>query len=367
METRSFSVKVGGNAYPLTIGRHLEGELRKRVAMHPRHRIAVITDSRVGELWGPHIIWALRGLSHEPALLRFPAGERHKTGETVSALYDKLQKRRFGRDTLIMAFGGGVVGDIAGFVAATYQRGVPFIQVPTTLLAMVDSSVGGKVGYDMNNVKNLIGAFNQPRAVIVDLNFLSTLPKRQVLNGLFEAIKMSFIRQRRSLELARKLNLVNPLKTSDVLQEIVWRAVRLKAGVVQRDEKEQHERKILNFGHTVGHSIESLSGYRKPHGFCVALGMLVEARISERLGILSSNDADLLEKYLAAFGIHRSELRKYSIADILAATRSDKKTLGGQPHYILLNSIGGVRVDGGRYAHPVSDAVVKTALSSLRQ
>jgi 3-dehydroquinate synthetase len=219
----------------------------------------------------------------------------------------------------------------------------------------------------MNNVKNLIGAFNQPRAVIVDVNFLSTLPKRQVLNGLFEAIKMSFIRQRRSLELARKLNLANPLKTPDILQEIVWRAVRLKAGVVQRDEKEQHERKILNFGHTTGHAIELLSGYRKPHGFCVALGMLVEARISERLGFISSNDADWLESYLAAFGVHRSELKKYSIPDILAATRSDKKTLGGQPHYVVLESVGSVYVDAGKYAHPVPDAVVRTALSSLRQ
>jgi len=367
METRSFSVKVRGDGYPLTLGRHLEGELRKSVAMYPRHRIAIITDSNVGELWGSHITWALRGLDQEPTLIRFPAGERHKTEGTVSALYKKLQKRRFGRDTLIIAFGGGVVGDIAGFVAATYQRGVPFIQVPTTLLAMVDSSVGGKVGYDLNDVKNMIGAFNQPRAVIADVNFLSTLPKRQVLNGLFEAIKMSFILQHRSLKLAKKLNLADPLKTPDVLQEIVWRAVRLKAGVVQRDEKEQHERKILNFGHTVGHPIESLSGYRKPHGFCIALGMLVEAKVSELLGVLSSNDADWLEEYLATFGIHRSELKKYSTTDIIAATRSDKKTLGGQPHYVILETVGSVHVEDNRYAHPVPDAIVKTALSRLRQ
>lgn len=365
LTTRTLSATVGGNRYPIIIGQSLESDLFKEARKFEGYKIVVIADSKVGKLWGDHVLSALHFLSKEKVLITFPGGEERKTMQTSLKLLDDLEKLQLGRDTLIIALGGGVVGDVVGFVASIFLRGVPLIQVPTTLLAMVDSSVGGKVGVDTKLGKNRIGQFKQPSAVIADLQFLETLPKKHLVNGLFEVIKMSITSDGRSLKLVKKLDLDDPFSKPKLLQDVVFRAVRYKAGVVRRDETEKNERKVLNFGHTIGHAIELLSGYRKLHGYCVALGVLAEIRIAERLRVLSSKDADTIEEYLAGFDIKRSEFKKFSVPDVIAATRTDKKVRVGQPHYVILESIGSVHVKDGQYVLPVPDSIVRATLNNL--
>ena len=360
------SVHVSSSiSYPVVIGTGLEKELLAAVAKERDGRIAVITDSIVKRLWGTQMTRLLKRSGRNVDLISFPAGERNKNQSTVTHLQHELLKRGFGRDTLIIAFGGGVVGDLAGFVAATYLRGVPYIHVPTTLLAMVDSSIGGKVGIDTPYGKNTIGAFWHPKAIISDLRFLKGLPKTQLISGLLEAVKSFFTSDKSSLSLARKLDLNDPLKNANVIQGIVYASVAHKAGVIARDERESNGRKVLNFGHTIGHAIELLSGFKIPHGYAVGYGILAETKISELLGHLSAKDRAAVHDYLAALGIRGNAISRFSIPAILRTTRSDKKTRGGVPHYVLLSSIGSVYKRDGKFAQPVKDSVVRRALRSL--
>jgi len=362
---KKLSVSVRGTTYPIVIGMHLEKQLVQVVEREGRRRIAIIADTTTRRLFGNRILRLLGKSGRLAELLSIPPGERSKNEKTVSAIQHALLKKRFGRDTVVIALGGGVVGDVAGYVAATYLRGVPYIQVPTTLLAMVDSSVGGKVGVDTKYGKNMIGAFYQPRAVIADLAFVSTLSKEQVVNGLIEAVKKFMTSEKGSLAFVEKLDSAHPLKRPRVLQEIVYRSVRIKARVVMKDEEEKNERRILNFGHTIGHAVEFLSGYRLPHGYAVAYGMLVEARVAELLGILPVSERVAIDRYLARFGIKPSGLKKYPVTKVLRVIRGDKKTRRGIPHYVLLNSIGSVYVKGRQYAHPVPERIIRKAYESL--
>lgn len=365
MTPKRVTVRTRGGSYPVVIGMNLERELVRAVEREGKRRIAIIADSTTAKRFGARIVRHLRKAGHDVELVHFSAGERFKNQATVSSIQHALLKKRFGRDTLIIALGGGVVGDVAGYVAATYLRGVPFIQMPTTLLAIVDSSVGGKVGIDTPHGKNLIGAFHQPRAVIADLSYISSLKKRQVVNGLVEALKKFLTSEKRSLPLIEKLDLAHPLRTSRVLQQIAYRSVFLKARVVRKDEEEKNERRILNFGHTIGHALEFVSRYKLPHGFAVGYGMLVEARVSEHLGLLPRQDREKLERYLGDLGITASLIKKYSISKVLSAARGDKKARRGEPHYVLLTSLGSVYTKGGQYAHPVPERVVREAYRSL--
>jgi 3-dehydroquinate synthetase len=237
--------------------------------------------------------------------------------------------------------------------------------MPTTLLAIIDSSVGGKVGVDTKYGKNLIGAFYQPRAVIADLSFVSTLSEVQVVNGLMEAVKKFLTSDKPSLALALKLDTKRPLKNPKLLQDIVYRSVRSKARVVMMDEEEKNKRRILSFGHTVGHAVEFLSGYALPHGFAISYGMLVEAKVSEFSGILSAKDFAFVAAFLRHFGFRSKVLRKYPVTKVLKVIRGDKKVRRGVPHYVLLASIGSIYKKGGQYAHPVSDRIVRRAYETL--
>lgn len=362
---RRVQVRLREASYPIIIGFHLEQELVRAVEREGKRRIAIIADSTTRELFGKRIAGLLKKAGRDVVLVSFPAGEKHKTEKTISSLHHALLKKRFGRDSLILALGGGVVGDVAGYVAATFLRGVPYIQVPTTLLAIIDSSVGGKVGVDTPHGKNLIGAFHQPRAVIADLAWVSSLKKRQVVNGLIEALKKFTTSEKRSLALIAKLDLAQPLRTPRVLQDIAYRSVYLKARVVMRDEEEKNERRILNFGHTIGHALEFVSNYKLPHGYAVGYGMLVEARIAEELGLLKARDRKTLEANLARLGITADDLKKYSISKVLRAARGDKKARGKIPHYVLLTSIGSIYKKGGEYAHPVQERIVRKAYERL--
>ena len=351
-----FSSGIPDADYTIIVGTSLEKELVAAVQDLGAGRIAIISDETVAKKWGKGVASVLRA-----ELLTFPAGEKNKTQETVSALQSELLKKRFGRDTIIVALGGGVVGDVAGYVAATFLRGVPYIQVPTTLLAMVDSSIGGKVGVDTEYGKNTVRAFWQPRAVIADLRFLAGLPLREVKSGLLEAIKGFFTSDKVALVLIDSLDLDDPLSKPTALQEIVVRAMKFKAGVVARDEREENERRVLNFGHTVGHAIELLSGYRVPHGFAVGYGILVETKLAEDLGILSDKDRAIVVEYLARFGIAPAGLKEYDSDAVIEAMMGDKKAKAGTIYCVLLDGIGSVYTAGGQYAHPVESSAVREA------
>lgn len=361
-----FSSGIRGADYPIIVGIDLGKELAEIVGQEASGaRIAIISDDTVAGRWGSRVLDALKkaGLSSE--LLTFPAGEKSKRQETASTLQDELLKRRYGRDTLVIALGGGVVGDVAGYVAATFLRGVPYIQIPTTLLAMVDSSIGGKVGVDTAHGKNTVGAFWQPRAVVADLRFLEGLPQREVVSGLLEATKTFFTSDKNALKALDALNIDDPLSSPEPLQDIVVSAMKCKAGVVARDEREENERRILNFGHTIGHAIELLSGYSMPHGFAVGYGMLVEAKVAMDLGVLSANDYAALLPYLERLGIFPAGLKDFGIDMVLEAMKGDKKTRGGVTYCVLLNGIGSVSTEGGEYAHPVAEEVIRKAYESI--
>ena len=332
---------------------------------HLASAYVIIADTTTARLFGKSLHAKLLKAGAKNLLLTVPAGEKAKSQLHKTRLEETMLRKGIDRKALVLALGGGVVGDLAGFVAATYMRGIPYIQVPTTFLAMIDSSIGGKVGVDTKHGKNLIGAFYQPRAVITDLAFASSLTERQVVNGLMEVVKKFLTSDKRGLPLAFLIDPRNPMKDPRLLQEVMYHSVKTKVRIIMADEEEKNERRVLNFGHTVGHAIEFLSGYKLPHGFAIGHGMLLEAKISELLGILPAKDFATVEALLARFGAKRSTLKKYPVGKILQAAKGDKKTRRGVPHYVLLKTIGSVYTKGGQYAHPVPDRIVRKAYASL--
>jgi 3-dehydroquinate synthase len=272
-----------------------------------------------------------------------------------------------GRDTVILALGGGVVGDLAGFTAATYMRGIPYIQLPTTLLAMVDSSIGGKTGIDTPQGKNLIGAFWQPTAVVADLDCLKTLSPTQLINGLIEAIKMFLTSDKTGLDYVQ--HNLEKIVAGDIeaLSYVISHAIAIKIDVVQRDEKEQNLRMILNFGHTIGHALEKMTHYDLLHGYAVGLGILVEAKIAQLKGLLSAEDYHTIEMLLAELEITRDHLLGFDPKEIIQNTKSDKKTKHGHVNYILLEKLGKYHEKNAHVAHPIDDELVTQAFLTLRE
>ncbi len=363
--SRTILLKTADAECPITVGINLEKEMLAAVKSVQPENIAIIADSTTAKLWGEQVLSLVRKSGTPADLFTFPEGEDNKHQETVTSLHHALLEKHYGRKTLILALGGGVVGDVAGYVAATYLRGVPYLQMPTTLLAMVDSSVGGKVGIDTPFGKNTVGAFYLPHAVLTDLQFLSKLPREHVVNGLIEAIKEFFTSDADAIEEVKKINLDDPLSTGAALSDVVCRSIGIKVDVAMRDEREENERRILNFGHTIGHALELLSKYTILHGYAVAYGILVESKISELLGILPAQDRKSVADYLAHFGVTPEPIKKFASADIIAATKGDKKVRAKSPHYVLLEKIGAVYKKDGQFAHAVEDAVVERALASF--
>lgn len=296
----------------------------------PAYRYALITDSTVEKLYGEKLVQALNAAGLTTELFSFEAGEQSKNEATKQMLDHALLEKNYGRDTVILALGGGVVGDLAGFVAATYLRGVPFVQIPTTVLAMVDSSIGGKVGIDTAFGKNLLGAFWHPRLIVADLNTLDTLSEKERINGWFEALKMFVCLDAESF--ARAKNGFDPT--------LLERAMQLKMQVVEKDEREAGLRAILNFGHSVGHALEKLSHYTLPHGYAVALGMLVEARASVELSRLNESVWKDIIQVLTALGVRASDLKKYTFESVWKALQNDKKNRDGEVRWVVLEDIG---------------------------
>ncbi|HWE41336.1 MAG TPA: 3-dehydroquinate synthase, partial [Gemmatimonadaceae bacterium] len=329
----------------------------------PAHHYAVVSDPNVAPLYAERVRASLAGADPAAAmsLLLVPPGEEHKTRELWAHLTDELLAGGAGRDTTIVALGGGVVGDLAGFVAATYMRGIPVVQLPTTLLAMVDASVGGKTGVDTPAGKNLVGAFHPPAAVIADPDTLASLPAAELRSGGAEMIKHGVVADARYFD---EVAAVLPRLAADdtgipgELAALIARSVEIKAAVVADDEREHGRRKVLNFGHTLGHAIEAASGYRLLHGEAVAIGMALESEIAERIGVAAAGTAMRVRAALTAGGLPVVVPPGIDPARILAATRSDKKARGGRVEYALPAAIGTMAGAESAWGLPVADEIV---------
>jgi 3-dehydroquinate synthase len=277
-----------------------------------------------------------------------------------------MLEAQFGRDAAVLALGGGVTGDVAGFVAATYYRGLPFVQLPTTLLAMIDSSIGGKTGVDVPAGKNLVGAFHQPRFVLADIDLLASLPKPQLASGMAEAIKHGAIRDATYFA---SLEDSAPVLARDLarLEAIVRGSIEIKAAVVAADEKEAGQRQVLNFGHTVGHAVEALSGFELLHGEAIAIGMAVEARIAESAGLAVNGLTERLTELLERYGLPTAIPGSLSTDALLEVMGSDKKVRAGRIRFALPCEIGTVaRSDDGAWTVPAEARVIRQVLDSAR-
>jgi 3-dehydroquinate synthase len=331
---RSYQIKVGGGLLP-----RLGVECAQ---LKLGQRCAVITDSNVGRHFAQAALKSLSASGFQPVLITVPAGEKSKRIAMVEKCYDQLAAHRLERKSFIVALGGGVVGDLAGFVAATYLRGIPFVQVPTTLLAQVDSSVGGKTGVNLKAGKNLVGAFYQPQLVLCDLDALKTLPKREYISGLAEVIKYGVIYDA-VLFAQLERNLPKLLqREAATLAAVIARCCEIKADVVGQDETESGLRAILNFGHTIGHAIENSSGYGKfLHGEAIAIGQVAAARLSQKILGLPSGDVARIEKLFARAGLPvKIKLSLVQRKKLFAAMKLDKKVSGGEIKFVLARKIG---------------------------
>jgi 3-dehydroquinate synthase len=333
---RSYAIKVDGG---------LVARLGAECAqLKLGRRCAVITDSNVGKHFAKAALKSLAASGFEPVLITIPAGEKSKRLEVVGDCYDQLAAHRLERKSFLVALGGGVVGDLAGFVAATYLRGIPFVQVPTTLLAQVDSSVGGKTGVNLKSGKNLVGAFYQPQLVLCDLDTLKTLPKREYVSGLGEIIKYGVIYDA-SLFAQLERNLPKLLRRdAATLAAVVARCCEIKADVVGQDETESGLRAILNFGHTIGHAIENSSGYGKYlHGEAIAIGQVAAAKLSQNILGLPVGDASRIEKLFTQAGLPvKIKLSPSQRKKLFAAMQLDKKVSAGEVKFVLAKKIGRV-------------------------
>jgi len=343
---KMIKVSLRENPYKIVIGREILSQLGTRLKkLNLGCHAVIVTDPHINQHHGKVLIRGLKRSGITVKVFTVPQGEKSKSAKMALGLMEKIARYDVMKNAFIIAFGGGVVGDLAGYVAAAYKRGVPYIQVPTTLLAQIDSAIGGKVGVDLPIGKNLIGAFYQPKLVYSDVSLLATLSKRQIKNGLAEAVKYGVIDDKHLFHYIDKN--VEKIIQADLktLLEVVIRCSRIKTKVVVADEKEtKNIRTILNFGHTVGHAIEAAGGYSTyHHGEAIALGMRVAMDISHQKRLVSSKEAKKLNEVLTKIGLPQKIL-KVRINDILRFMMHDKKFLQGRNRFVLAKKIGEVKV-----------------------
>jgi 3-dehydroquinate synthase len=354
-------VPLGKRSYAIKIGPRLITRLGDECArLKFSSRCAIITDTNVGKRYAKPAFESLVNAGFEPSLVIVPSGETAKSFKTVHPCYDKLAAHRMERKSFIVALGGGVVGDLAGFVAATYLRGIAFVQVPTTLLAQVDSSVGGKVGVNLKSGKNLVGAFHQPRLVICDLETLDTLPQREFRAGMAEVIKYGIIYDAalfRQLERDLPRLLRREPKT---LAAVIARCCEIKAEVVSKDETEGGLRAILNFGHTIGHALEAISRYGKfSHGEAIAIGQVAAAKLSQKSVHLPASDVERITELFKRAGLPTdTPFNAAQRTRLFAAMRLDKKVSGGEMKFVLAT-----RIERVAWGQPVPDRAIHEVLN----
>jgi 3-dehydroquinate synthase len=359
---RKIPVTTKFGQYTVSVGSGILDSLSKRMpALDSKQRklIFLLTSPEIWALWGQRVQASLA--PHQPIVLFLPAGERHKRMSQVERLTTEMTKAGGDRSSLLIAFGGGVTGDVGGFVSAIYMRGIDYIQVPTTLLSQVDSSVGGKTGVNLQTGKNLVGSFYPPQAVIADIELLRTLPQRELRAGIYESIKAGLIRDAalfRFIEGHRELiDKGDPAS----IEKMVAASIRIKAEVVTLDERELGVRMFLNFGHTLGHAIEATSGYRALlHGEAIAWGMMAALDISRRRNMVTEAAARRIEALILSF--QPPPLPSVSAKRLLQAASGDKKNRAGVRRFVLLQGLGDAVV-----AEDVSDAEVLAAIAAIRR
>lgn len=366
--THTVSVQLSERSYSILVGRGLLSEAGPQIAAavggKPEGRLALVVSSpAIARRYGAATVDSLQAAGFSVAEVSVPAGERAKTLASVRRLYQALYAHAADRRTVVVALGGGVLGDLAGFAAASFARGLDFVQIPTTLLAQVDSSVGGKTGVNFDAAKNLIGAFHQPRLVVIDPDTLRTLPRRQLRSGLAEVLKYGIICDKEfwsllGAEMPGLLDLSSPQ-----LEYVLAHCCALKGQVVEQDEREGGLRAILNFGHTVGHALEALTHYRTyTHGEAIALGMVSASLIGEEVGVTCAGDTAALLSGLQAAGFAVRLDPAHDIGEIVRLLAWDKKSHAGSARFVLMEEIG--RVTCG---HAVPDAAIRKALVRQQQ
>jgi 3-dehydroquinate synthase len=333
-------VELGSRSYDACIGSGglgRAGPMLKELGLSGK--AVIIIDTTVRGLYGERLERSLSGAGFRVSVLEVPPGEEQKSLATAGRLYRELTGAYAERQTPVLALGGGVIGDLAGFVAATYMRGVPLVQLPTTLLAQVDSCLGGKTAVDHDGLKNVIGVFYQPRLVVADIDTLKTLPVAEMANGIAEVIKYAAIRNRELFAyLEGVLGRAASLEAA-ALERMVLESVKIKAEIVAIDEQDSGLRGILNYGHTIGHAIEAASGFRFRHGQAVAMGMVAAARVSRRLGMLSDDDVFRLVGLIRKASLP-TEVPALKIEEIIQAMKHDKKVKRDRVRFVLLEAIG---------------------------
>jgi len=351
MNAINVNVSLGKNSYTIHIGDGLlaSGDWLEQSALfriHPKRQVCIVTNTVIADLYVNKLVQNLSAYAQELTIetVILPEGEIHKNAASLDLIYERLLVRGFARDCLVIALGGGVVGDIAGFAAASYQRGVAFVQIPTTLLAQVDSSVGGKTGINHCLGKNMIGAFYQPQTVVIDTDVLNTLPRREISAGMAEVIKYGLIRDKAFLHwLDDHMQAVLVLKPG-LTAEAIRRACQHKAAVVEADEKDQGLRATLNLGHTFGHAIETLTNYNiYLHGEAVAIGTMMALKLSQQLGYLKSSDVEFARRLFERAGCPTSLRQcdaKLTPEIIREAMQRDKKVTAGRLRLIVLKALG---------------------------
>ena len=327
------------NSYKVFIGKNLDlaKELKKGKF---GQKYCIVTDSITLKLFGNSLLKYLRKNDIEAELVSFQQGEKFKTLKTIETLAEEMIKKGFSRKDAIIALGGGVVGDLAGFLASIFQRGMPYIQVPTTLLAMVDSAIGGKTGVDLKAGKNLLGTITQAKAVFIDTNYLKTLPINQIRSGLAEIIKYGIIQDAKLFKFIED-NTDKILKLDEkAINYIIKRSVEIKAELIQKDEKEAGKRMILNYGHTYGHALEKLSNFTLLHGYAISIGMVIVNKIAVEKGLLKVADAERIKKLFIKVGLPVTTMKKLSNKDI----KNDKKRDGDYINLVFATKIGAVTI-----------------------
>ena len=357
---KTIDVRLGQNSYSIHIGSGILSQTGQRLnELGYSGKAVVITNPVVMKLYGNVVKLSLIEAGYKTTILEVPDGEESKSLESAGKLYQQLAESGAERSTCILALGGGVIGDLAGFVAATYMRGVPLVQLPTTLLAQCDSSIGGKTAVNHGQLKNEIGAFYQQKITVSDITTLKTLQQEELTSGLAEVIKYALIKDELFfVYLEKNLDLIKALD-DNVLETIVAKSAQIKAEIVESDERDMGLRNILNFGHTIGHAVESSTNFQVAHGQAVAIGMVAAAMIASELNILDSGNVTRLKKLLEKAGL-TTKLPPVEVKKVIQTMRYDKKVQNGKIRFVLPRNIGQVFITGD-----VSPAIVEKVLEEM--
>ena len=360
MQILNLRLNPPAQTIPIFVGQALWQEIRKFLKDNfSTHQTFVISDENVVRIYGEQIENHFRSINRYGGIISFPAGEESKSRQWKAKLEDQLFEKKAGRDSLIVAIGGGVTGDLAGYVASSLHRGIPLIQVPTSVLAQVDSSVGGKVGINHPTGKNLLGSFHQPRAIFSDISLLATLPDEEYFNGLAEVIKYAVILDKQLFDFLLKNAKKIKNRDESGLKYIITKSISLKIKVVELDEQEESYRTILNFGHTLGHAIEKLTNFKIKHGFAIAAGMMYAVKLSHQKFGYPDERIKTFADLLKIYQLNSVDISRFSEEKLWETTFSDKKVRQNKPHFSLLDD-----KENARLLVPITFEEFRSALRS---